>query len=46
MFARKDIDTTFELTDTLYAKANVAAVQDVYLWLGVRAAVRLHKLGG
>ncbi|KAI9798572.1 MAG: peptide chain release factor 1 [Piccolia ochrophora] len=26
--------TTFELNDTLYAKANVPATEDVYLWLG------------
>ncbi|KAI9827641.1 MAG: hypothetical protein M1819_006930 [Sarea resinae] len=28
------IDTTFELNDTLYAKAVVPATEDVYLWLG------------
>ncbi|KAK8221904.1 peptide chain release factor 1 [Zalaria obscura] len=28
------IETMFELNDTLYAKANVAATEEVYLWLG------------
>ncbi|KAF2667191.1 Prefoldin alpha-like protein [Microthyrium microscopicum] len=28
------LETTFELNDTLYAKALVAAPQEVYLWLG------------
>ncbi|KAK3704503.1 peptide chain release factor 1 [Vermiconidia calcicola] len=28
------LETTFELNDTLYAKANVQAAQEVYLWLG------------
>ena len=28
------IETTFELNDTLYAKANVPPTNEVYLWLG------------
>ncbi|KAI9643642.1 peptide chain release factor 1 [Ciborinia camelliae] len=28
------IQATFELNDTLYAKANIAATEEVYLWLG------------
>ncbi|MCJ1244578.1 peptide chain release factor 1 [Trapelia coarctata] len=28
------IETTFELNDTLYAKANIAPTEEVYLWLG------------
>ena len=30
------IETTFELNDTLYAKAMVPYTDEVYLWLGVR----------
>jgi hypothetical protein len=29
------LETTFELNDTLYAKALVSAPDEVYLWLGV-----------
>ena len=29
------LEATFELNDTLYAKANIASSQEVYLWLGV-----------
>lgn len=29
------IETTFELNDTLYAKANIQPTEEVYLWLGV-----------
>jgi len=29
------IETTFELNETLYAKAEVPATDEVYLWLGV-----------
>lgn len=29
------IETLFELNDTLYAKAQVAKTDEVYLWLGV-----------
>ncbi|TVY45460.1 putative prefoldin subunit [Lachnellula subtilissima] len=28
------IETTFELNDTLYAKANIQPTEEVYLWLG------------
>lgn len=28
------LETTFELNDTLYAKANVPYTEEVYLWLG------------
>lgn len=31
-----EIETTFELNDTLFAKAKVSATDEVYLWLGVR----------
>jgi hypothetical protein len=30
------IETTFELNDTLFAKALVPPTEEVYLWLGVR----------
>lgn len=29
------IETTFELNDTLFAKAEVPATDEVYIWLGV-----------
>jgi len=29
------IETTFELNETLYAKAEIPATEEVYLWLGV-----------
>lgn len=32
------IETTFELNDTLYAKAQIPPTDEVYLWLGVRAS--------
>ncbi|KAL2694496.1 peptide chain release factor 1 [[Neocosmospora] mangrovei] len=28
------IETTFELNDTLYSKANIPATEEVYIWLG------------
>lgn len=31
-----EIESTFELNDTLFAKAKVSATDEVYLWLGVR----------
>jgi hypothetical protein len=34
------IETTFELNDTLYAKANIPPTEEVYIWLGVR---KLHN---
>ncbi|EME39784.1 hypothetical protein DOTSEDRAFT_37856 [Dothistroma septosporum NZE10] len=30
----KPLETTFELNDTLYAKANIHQTEEVYLWLG------------
>jgi hypothetical protein len=33
------IETTFELNDTLYAKAEVPPTDEVYLWLGVCAGL-------
>jgi hypothetical protein len=30
------LETSFELNDTLFAKANIEKVNEVYLWLGVR----------
>lgn len=32
-----EIESTFELNDTLFAKAKVTATDEVYLWLGVRS---------
>jgi hypothetical protein len=31
------IETTFELNETLYSRANIPATDEVYIWLGVRA---------
>jgi hypothetical protein len=33
------LETTFELSDTLYAKALVPPPNEVYLWLGVGVAL-------
>lgn len=33
------IETTFELNDTLYARANIPPTEEVYIWLGVRRRV-------
>lgn len=30
------IETTFELNDTLYAKAQIPPTEEVFIWLGVR----------
>jgi hypothetical protein len=30
------VEATFELNDTLYAKAHVPPTDEVYLWLGVQ----------
>jgi len=30
------IETTFELNETLHAKAEIPPTEEVYLWLGVR----------
>lgn len=32
------LEASFELNDTLYAKANIHETEEVYLWLGVSAA--------
>lgn len=29
------IETTFELNDTLYARANIPPTEEVHIWLGV-----------
>lgn len=42
------IETTFELNDTLYAKATIPPTDEVHLWLGVCAAIAggwKHLLG-
>ena len=31
----ENLTTHFELTDTLFAKADIEPVQEVFLWLGV-----------
>lgn len=36
------IETTFELNETLYAKANIPPTEEVYIWLGV-CAILLHS---
>lgn len=33
--ANESFDTTFELSDTLYATGQVEEVEEVYVWLGV-----------
>lgn len=39
------LTTHFELTDTLYAKAAIKPVEEVYLWLGVSdEAALLHSV--
>lgn len=32
------LEASFELNDTLYAKANITETDEVYLWLGVSEA--------
>lgn len=34
--AGEPFDTTFELSDTLFARADIEQVDEVYIWLGVR----------
>lgn len=34
--AGEALETTFELSDTLYAKGIVEEIDEVYIWLGVR----------
>jgi hypothetical protein len=36
------IETTFELNDTLYAKAQIPPTDEVYLWLGVGFPLPFH----
>ncbi len=38
--ASEPIETTFELNDTLYARAEIPATEEVYLWLGVGGCSR------
>ena len=54
MFAQSDaepLEATFELNDTLYAKAHIPPTNEVYLWLGVSYSapkfshVKLNDLG-
>lgn len=40
------IQTTFELNDTLYAKADIPATEEVYIWLGVRSLIMNSELYG
>lgn len=44
--ASSDIETTFELSDTLYAHASVPATSKVMLWLGVRGRALESTLTG
>ena len=38
------LETSFELNDTLFAKANIEKVDEVYLWLGVRSKTPSHPI--
>lgn len=38
------IETTFELNETLFAKAEIPPTEEVYLWLGVRVPGRMGGL--
>ena len=38
------IEATFELNDTLYAKAHILPTEEVYLWLGVSLTCELELL--
>jgi len=42
------VDSSFELSDTLYAKATIPPVERVHLWLGVSSVrlLLLHKCSG
>lgn len=40
------IETTFELNDTLYAKAEIPPTDEVYLWLGVGHTVESNSPRG
>lgn len=37
------VETTFELNDTLYARAKLDPIDRVHLWLGVRATTDTGK---
>lgn len=37
------LETSFELNDTLFAKANIEKVDEVYLWLGVRSPMHPRR---
>ena len=39
----ESMQTTFELNDTLYAKAQLDPVDTVHLWLGVSQALQSHR---
>lgn len=48
LFAQDDaepLETSFELNDTLFAKANIEKVNEVYLWLGVRISTQSSLTG-
>lgn len=38
------LEATFELNDTLFAKAHIHRTQEVYLWLGVSPFPPHHRL--
>ena len=40
------IETTFELNDTLFAKAEIPPTDEVYLWLGVRHIKNIGYIQG
>lgn len=37
------METTFELNDTLYARANIPPTEEVYIWLGVSLGAVLRR---
>lgn len=39
------IEATFELNDTLYAKAEIPATEEVFLWLGVGYKIKMFEEG-
>lgn len=40
------IETTFEVNDTLYLRANIPPTDEVYIWLGVRIAALYSQRDG
>ena len=42
--AAEPMETTFELNDTLYARAEVPPTDEVYLWLGVRRGISAFRI--